>query len=38
VRGVELVSWFGVAVPAGTPKDIVSRVAAEIAAAVGERS
>ena len=34
VKGVELVSWFGVAVPAGTPKDIVSRVAAEIAAAV----
>jgi tripartite-type tricarboxylate transporter receptor subunit TctC len=34
VKGVELVSWFGVAVPAGTPKDIVSRLAAEIAAAV----
>jgi len=34
VNGVELVSWFGVAVPAGTPKDIVSRAAGEIAAAV----
>lgn len=34
VAGVEAVSWFGVAVPAGTPKDIVSRLAAEIATAV----
>jgi tripartite-type tricarboxylate transporter receptor subunit TctC len=34
VKGVELVSWFGVALPAGTPKDIVSRAATEIVAAV----
>jgi tripartite-type tricarboxylate transporter receptor subunit TctC len=34
VNGIELVSWFGVALPAGTPKDIVNRLAAEIAAAI----
>jgi tripartite-type tricarboxylate transporter receptor subunit TctC len=34
VSGVEAVSWFGVAVPAGTPQDIVSFLAAEIASAV----
>jgi len=34
VKGLELVSWYGVALPAGVPRDIVSRVAGEIVAAV----
>jgi len=34
VKGLELVSWYGVAVPAGTPKDIVQRLGVEIASAV----
>jgi len=34
VKGLELVSWYGIAVPAGTPKDIVQRLGSEIAAAV----
>jgi len=31
VKGFETATWYGVAAPAGTPKDIVAKVAAEIA-------
>ncbi|MEY4295463.1 MAG: hypothetical protein RLY82_1151 [Pseudomonadota bacterium] len=34
VRGFEAVTWFGFVAPAGTPKDIVSRLNAEIAKAL----
>lgn len=34
VRGVEATSWFGVAAPAGTPAEILQRLAADIAKAV----
>ena len=34
VRGVEATSWYGVAAPAGTPVEIVKRLAADIAKAV----
>ena len=34
VRGVEATSWYGIAAPAGTPADIVQRLAADIAKAV----
>ena len=31
VKGFETATWYGVAVPAGTPKDIVNKLAVEIA-------
>ena len=34
IKGVELGNWFGVFAPAGTPSDIVNRLAGEIAKAV----
>lgn len=34
VKGVEATSWFGVAAPAGTPPEILRRLAADIAKAV----
>ena len=33
--GYEVTQWYGILVPAGTPKDIVTRLQKEIAAAVG---
>jgi tripartite-type tricarboxylate transporter receptor subunit TctC len=33
--GYEVTQWYGILVPAGTPKDIVTRLHKEIAAAVG---
>lgn len=37
VAGIEVTSWYGVAVPAGTPRDIVSRLSSEIAKAVASQ-
>ena len=37
VRGVEATSWYGVAAPAGTPPEIVRRLAADIARAVASQ-
>ena len=37
VRGIEATSWYGVAAPAGTPADIVQRLAADIAKAVASQ-
>jgi tripartite-type tricarboxylate transporter receptor subunit TctC len=34
VRGVEATSWYGIAAPAGTPAEIVRRLAADVAKAV----
>ena len=34
VAGLEVTSWYGVAVPAGTPRDIVSRLSSEVGKAV----
>jgi tripartite-type tricarboxylate transporter receptor subunit TctC len=35
--GYEVTQWYGILVPAGTPKDIVARLHKEIAAAVGNQ-
>ena len=35
--GYEVTQWYGILVPAGTPKDIVTRLHKEIAAAVGNQ-
>ena len=37
VRGVEATSWYGVAAPAGTPAEIVRRLAADIAKALASQ-
>jgi len=34
-KGFELVSWYGVSAPAGTPREIVSRLNTEIVRAIG---
>jgi len=34
-KGFELVSWFGISAPAGTPREIVARLNAEIVRALG---
>jgi tripartite-type tricarboxylate transporter receptor subunit TctC len=36
VPGYELVSWFGIAVPAGTPADVVARLDTETAKVLGD--
>jgi len=36
VPGYDMVLWFGVLAPAGTPKDVVERIAQEVARAVRE--
>ncbi len=37
VAGLEVTSWYGVAVPAGTPRDIVGRLSSEVARAVASQ-
>jgi tripartite-type tricarboxylate transporter receptor subunit TctC len=36
-KGFELVSWFGMSAPAGTPREIVARINAEVVRAVNSR-
>jgi tripartite-type tricarboxylate transporter receptor subunit TctC len=35
--GFEMVGWFGVVAPAGTPKDVVARMSREVATLLGEK-
>jgi tripartite-type tricarboxylate transporter receptor subunit TctC len=35
--GFEMVGWFGVVAPAGTPKDVIARMSREVTALLGEK-